>query len=197
MFDLRPFRNRRQLRRQRERHRVRATTTSGLGNANPIGRFLSPDPTGASLLDPQTLNKYAYGLNNPLVNTDPTGLDCVHINVDTGVYEGFESGDCDNSTDEKANSGQYFDGTVNQIQLNEQGQVLGYSGAGDNGSAMNVSLSSAGVGNVFSVNPYTGVMTSSEFGQTVTVNGSSPGSPDLSSGAILSLIPSRVPFRHG
>jgi len=78
----------------------------------------------------------------------------------------------------------------NQIQLNQQGQVLGYGGAGDNGSAMNVSLSSAGVGNVFSVNPYTGVMTSSEFGQTVIANGSSPGSSDLSSGAILSLIPS-------
>jgi hypothetical protein len=149
---------------------------------------MSPDPTGGSLLNPQTLNKYSYVLNNPLTNTDPTGLDCVHINVDTGDYEDFESGDCDNSTEEKANSGQYFDGTVNQIQLNQQGQVLGYSGTGDDGSDMNVSLSSPGVGNVFSVNPYTGTMTSSEFGQTVTVNGNSPTNADLSS--LTSLVPS-------
>ena len=39
-----------------------------------MGRFLSPDPVGGSLANPQTLNKYAYVLNNPLTNTDPTGL---------------------------------------------------------------------------------------------------------------------------
>jgi len=39
-----------------------------------MGRFLSPDPVGGSLANPQTLNKYAYVLNNPLTSTDPTGL---------------------------------------------------------------------------------------------------------------------------
>jgi len=38
------------------------------------GRMLSPDPLGGSLLNPQSLNKYAYAFNNPLTNTDPTGL---------------------------------------------------------------------------------------------------------------------------
>ena len=37
-------------------------------------RMLSPDPLGGSLLNPQSLNKYAYAFNNPLTNTDPTGL---------------------------------------------------------------------------------------------------------------------------
>jgi len=40
----------------------------------PQGRFTSPDPLGGSLLDPQTLNRYAYVRNNPLTFTDPTGM---------------------------------------------------------------------------------------------------------------------------
>ncbi len=39
-----------------------------------MGRMLSPDPLGGSPANPQSLNKYAYGFNNPLTNTDPTGL---------------------------------------------------------------------------------------------------------------------------
>jgi len=40
-----------------------------------LGRFMSPDPLGGHMENPQSLNKYAYALNNPLTNTDPTGLD--------------------------------------------------------------------------------------------------------------------------
>jgi RHS repeat-associated protein len=41
------------------------------------GRWLSPDPSGLNAVDPtnpQTWNRYAYALNNPLSNIDPTGL---------------------------------------------------------------------------------------------------------------------------
>jgi RHS repeat-associated protein len=40
------------------------------------GRFTSADPLlgSARVIDPQTWNRYAYGLNNPLRNSDPTGL---------------------------------------------------------------------------------------------------------------------------
>lgn len=38
------------------------------------GRFSSPDPVAGECLTPQSLNKYAYAWNNPLVITDPTGL---------------------------------------------------------------------------------------------------------------------------
>jgi RHS repeat-associated protein len=105
------------------------------------GRFTVPDPAGMAAADPsnpQSWNRYAYVLNNPLSNIDPTGLDCIHINVDTGVFEGFDTGDCDNSTEEKANSGIYVDGSVSTIFTttgNDQGVVTGYSGTSDAGNS--------------------------------------------------------------
>jgi RHS repeat-associated protein len=42
------------------------------------GRFLSPDPLWIKadrLIDPQRLNLYAYGRNNPIRFTNPTGMD--------------------------------------------------------------------------------------------------------------------------
>jgi RHS repeat-associated protein len=45
------------------------------------GRWLSPDPAGLSAVDstnPQSWNRYAYALNNPLRYTDPSGLYCFY-----------------------------------------------------------------------------------------------------------------------
>jgi RHS repeat-associated protein len=44
--------------------------------ASSMGRFLSPDPLLSSghPSNPQSWNRYAYVFNNPLRNTDPTGL---------------------------------------------------------------------------------------------------------------------------
>ncbi|MDD5095640.1 MAG: RHS repeat-associated core domain-containing protein [Dehalococcoidia bacterium] len=42
-----------------------------------IGRFISPDSLVPDMANPQSLNRYSYCLNNPLVYTDPTGLDYV------------------------------------------------------------------------------------------------------------------------
>jgi RHS repeat-associated protein len=44
------------------------------------GRWLLPDPAGLQAVDatnPQSWNRYAYGLNNPLSNVDPSGFECV------------------------------------------------------------------------------------------------------------------------
>lgn len=55
-------------------------TESGLDNfgarydSSSMGRFMTPDPLGGSLANPQTLNKYAYVQNNPVNLIDPTGL---------------------------------------------------------------------------------------------------------------------------
>jgi RHS repeat-associated protein len=51
------------------------------------GRWISPDPSGFSAVDPtnpQSWNRYAYVLNNPLSAIDPLGLECVW---DDGSYD--------------------------------------------------------------------------------------------------------------
>lgn len=68
--------------------------------ASTMGRFLSPDPLimePRRLLDPQQLNLYAYGRDNPLRFTDPTGLDvnlnCSQVSSDTckGIVNDFNN----------------------------------------------------------------------------------------------------------
>jgi RHS repeat-associated protein len=49
-----------------------------------IGRFISRDPIKGRLLNPESLNRYIYCLNNPLKYMDPTGL-VTMSNVETGV----------------------------------------------------------------------------------------------------------------
>lgn len=41
---------------------------------NRLGRFSSPDVRGGSLNDPQSINRYAYALNDPCNLSDPFGL---------------------------------------------------------------------------------------------------------------------------
>jgi len=72
---------------------------SGLDNfgarydASSLGRFMTPDPLMASghARNPQTWNRYAYALNNPLRFVDPDGMevpaDCVKDNKCTIVVK--------------------------------------------------------------------------------------------------------------
>lgn len=64
------------------------------------GRWISPDPAGMGAVNPanpQTWNRYAYVLNNPLSYKDPTGLWCVWedgTHDDDPSNGGASSGDC-------------------------------------------------------------------------------------------------------
>jgi RHS repeat-associated protein len=63
------------------------------------GAWLSPDPLRGDLTNPQSLNRYAYVLNNPTTSTDPLGLSPGEwwANSDCGMspcYGGHGSGQC-------------------------------------------------------------------------------------------------------
>jgi RHS repeat-associated protein len=57
-----------------------------------IGRWHSPDPLGGDVTNPQSLNRYAYVLNNPMSLTDPLGLVTIH---GPGNPPGGGGGGCD------------------------------------------------------------------------------------------------------
>jgi RHS repeat-associated protein len=50
-------------------------------------RWLTPDPMGGDLANPQSLNRYAYVMNNPTTLIDPTGLDTINCTIKNGCRE--------------------------------------------------------------------------------------------------------------
>ena len=55
--------------------------------SSQLGRWMHPDPVGLAAVDPsnpQSWNRYAYVLNNPMNFSDPLGLECVW---DNGSYD--------------------------------------------------------------------------------------------------------------
>ena len=51
-----------------------------------LGRWMTPDPVAGDITNPQSLNRYAYVLNNPTNSTDPLGLkpdDANTVDVDS------------------------------------------------------------------------------------------------------------------
>ncbi len=76
-------------------------TTSGMYDFlerryNPTaGRWLSPDPAGLGAVDPtnpQTWNRYAYVMNNPLGLVDPIGEECYAFLGDGSCLNGYGGG---------------------------------------------------------------------------------------------------------
>lgn len=65
--------------------------------SNRIGRFMSADPLGGNIFDPQSLNRYSYVQNDPLNAVDPLGLRRLPIHVFSCPQDtegGFSIWDC-------------------------------------------------------------------------------------------------------
>lgn len=45
-------------------------------DSSRLGRFMTPDPLAGTIINPQSLNRYAYVLNDPVNKIDPLGLAC-------------------------------------------------------------------------------------------------------------------------
>jgi RHS repeat-associated protein len=92
------------------------------------GRFLSPDPSALYYADPtnpQSLNLYSYALNNPLKNTDPTGLYCTYFKNNFGDPNDVESVDNNSNYGECAsNGGQWTEETSVQVNGNDSNDNL-------------------------------------------------------------------------
>jgi len=88
--------------------------------------MMSPDPYGGSYdpSNPQSFNRYAYALNNPVSAVDPSGLNlvmqcdgdgnCVTYDdgqgtVDDGYGNGFDGYDCDAADTACVDGGAYPD----------------------------------------------------------------------------------------
>ena len=72
------------------------------------GRWISPDPAGTAAVDPtspQSWNRYAYVLNNPMSLVDPLGLYC---NWGNGDYDDEDGGA--NQQDCESQGGNWIDG---------------------------------------------------------------------------------------
>ena len=131
---------------------------SGLDNfgarydASSMGRFMTPDPLMASakVWNPQTWNRYAYALNNPLRYIDPTGMNevtaeqcqkdpkCVTVKVnviyDKNANDGngltdkqkadFEKGQLQSAKDQYGNANIHLDVTYTEGTMsNENGKT--------------------------------------------------------------------------
>jgi RHS repeat-associated protein len=94
--------------------------------ASSMGRFMSPDPSGLLYADPanpQSLNLYSYGWNNPLHNIDPSGMECVW---DDGSYDASDDPDTGNAQGCSSQGGTYIDPSMfESVEGNQAGSWSG------------------------------------------------------------------------
>lgn len=109
------------------------------------GRWLSPDPAGLAAVDPttpQSWNRYAYVMNNPLALVDPFGDDaCYDGNGDAvGGTGGVVQGICDS-----LNTGAY-NWVPGEFEVSVQPTGAGVSYAGPNGELIGTSDATSDMG---------------------------------------------------
>ena len=174
-------------------------TESGLDNfgarydASTMGRFMTPDPLGGHLEDPQTLNKYAYVRNNPTTLTDPTGLDiwlqgCGKENTSTCQNNYVGTTDNGNFTRTHLTGDQTSDATLGAhgISVTQDGKT--YEGVWDTNKGENGAVTVAGAAGT-PLEGYDAKVTGN-CGNTCVASGSifNASNPNASTAALFSVL---------
>jgi hypothetical protein len=110
-----------------------------------MGRFMSPDPSGLlamKLANPQSLNLYSYVRNNPLINIDPSGLDCVYATLDG---KSVDSIDHESNSDQCGSSGgTWLTGYVNEDWAHYNQAAQAFEAASEDNGQVNFAQFQAG-----------------------------------------------------
>jgi RHS repeat-associated protein len=88
------------------------------------GRWISPDPAGLAAVNPanpQSWNRYAYVLNNPLALTDIAGLDCIYAKDDGSLESIDQQIDSDGCA---ADGGYWVEGTIIGYGIDNNGNYV-------------------------------------------------------------------------
>jgi RHS repeat-associated protein len=88
------------------------------------GRWISPDPAGLAAVNPanpQSWNRYAYVLNNPLALTDIAGLDCIYAKDDGSLESIDQQIDSDGCA---ADGGYWVEGTIIGYNIDNDGNYV-------------------------------------------------------------------------
>ena len=131
--------------------------------SSSMGRFSSPDPSGlayADMTNPQSLNLYSYVLNNPLINIDPSGMECVW---DDGSFDPAEDPDTGNPDACSGKGGTYVIPDLFENALLTNGQYANYQ-RGDWSADANSTLQQSWVGQSPTVSAGPGMPLTGNFG---------------------------------
>jgi RHS repeat-associated protein len=112
-----------------------------------MARFLSPDDgSDQAPSDPQSWNLYSYVRNNPLINTDPDGNDCVlqtRTSATTETASVASTGDCSGVKVGDGQSATYVNGTVTGITAGADGHSVDIGFTSSDGSSNGVQNSAS------------------------------------------------------
>jgi len=91
--------------------------------SSTLGRLLSPDPKKRSMhpTRPQSFNRYAYVMNDPVTRNDPSGLECMTTDSGTMADDGTGGGCKAAGVDEAGNILPYL---INVGDVNVQDGVV-------------------------------------------------------------------------